>query len=167
MNTVSKIFIFSAAFSFLIVSIFLSNMAFEKQAEVVKQQEILQKDWITVSLNKDNESLQIIKMQGHRVELLEGKLEIANKMMQSKTDEVIKREELLVSTAAHLQETIDNLAKALENLDSSKRVHKYLNNRISSLSYALTKARKEISELKYKLKSKTPISTVLGVSNGN
>ena len=160
MSTAVKVFIFSTAFSFLVVGAFLSNIAFEKQEEVVEQQRILQRDWVTFSLDKDNESMHIIKMQGHRVELLESKLEVANNIMHDKDDEVTRRGELLESTALQLQKTIDNLANALKDLDEKTRAYRNRGIIIASLRSELKRCEKELRQLKCKFDSTKSINQI-------
>ncbi len=95
----SKIVMFLLVAAMLFAGIIIANVNLEEHTRLVEQEKLLQTNWVTFSLDKDNESIQIIKMQAFRVETLEGKLEDANKLLQDKSEDVLLREQLLVSTA--------------------------------------------------------------------
>ena len=153
----SKIVMFLLVAAMLFAGIIIANVNLEEHTRLVEQEKLLQTNWVTFSLDKDNESIQIIKMQAFRVETLEGKLEDANKLLQDKSEDVLLREQLLVSTATKLQTTIDDLSKLQAELDSSKYDQRILRRTISRLDNSLQKARLEITRLKKPLKSKKPV----------
>lgn len=141
----------------LFAGIVVSNVNMEQHERIVEQEKLLQTNLVAFSLDKDNESIQIIKMQAIRVATLEGKLDNANKMLHLKVEEIDIRERLLVSTATKLQQTIDTLAESNGELDVSKRNRRFLKLNIASLTYALQKAKSEIKRLKDALKSNQPV----------